>query len=53
MSAAEGFGAIAHEHKRFGADVGDLVVVLGAEENDLILLDDSLFALEAFDRRFP
>ena len=44
MGAAEGFGAIAHEHKRFGADVGDLIVVLGAEKNDLVFFDDALFA---------
>ena len=44
MGAAEGFGSVADEDERFGADVGDLVVILGAEKNDLVFLDDALFA---------
>ncbi len=32
VSAAEAFGAVAHEHERLAADVGDLVVILGAEK---------------------
>jgi hypothetical protein len=44
MGAAECFGAIAYQHQWLGADVGDLVVVLGAEKYDLVLSDDALFA---------
>src|SRR4030095_3361985 len=50
VGAAEGFGAVAHENERLGADVGDLIVVLGAEKNDFVFFDDSLFTLESFDR---
>jgi hypothetical protein len=47
MRAAEGFRAIAHEHKRLRSDVGDLIVILCPEKNDLIFLDDPLFSLES------
>src|SRR5215468_6804049 len=50
MGAAEGFRTIPHEHERFGSHVGDLVVILRAEKNDLVFLDDPLLAFYPFDR---
>src|SRR5215470_635928 len=52
MGAAEGFGTIAHEDKGFGSHVGDLIVILGAEEDDLVFSDDALVPLYPFDRSF-
>jgi hypothetical protein len=45
VGAAERFGAISHQHKGLGSDIGNLVVVFGAEKDDLVFLDDSLFTL--------
>lgn len=52
MGPAEGFGAITHEDKQLGPDVGDLVVILGSEKHDLVFFDDALVALKSFDRSF-
>src|SRR5262245_31232888 len=52
MGATEGFGAIADQDKKLGSDVGNLIVVLCAEKDDLIFADDSFFALQSFDRGF-
>ncbi len=43
VGAAERFRAVAHQHKGFGSDIGYLVVVFGAEKDDLVFLDDTLF----------
>jgi hypothetical protein len=45
MGAAERFGTVAHEHKRLGADVGDLVIILCGEKDDLVFLDNPFFSL--------
>ena len=52
VGAAERLGTVAYEHERFSADVGDLIIVFGAEKDDLIFLQNPLFAFEAFDRCF-
>jgi hypothetical protein len=52
MGAAEGFGAIADQHQRLRSDVGDLVLILRAEKDDLIFFDDALFSLESLDGCF-
>ena len=46
----EWFGAIAEEDQRFGSDIGKLIVVLSGEKDDLVLLNNSLCAINAFDR---
>src|SRR5262249_31028362 len=47
---AKGLRAIAEEYQRFGADIGKLIVVLSVEKDDLVLLNNSLCAINAFDR---
>src|SRR5262249_3639853 len=52
MGATESFGAIADQDEGLGSDVGNLIVVLCAEKDDLIFFNDAFFALESFDGRF-
>src|ERR1044071_5883804 len=49
VSAAKSLGAIPNEHERLGAEIGNLVVVLGAEEDDLVFADDALCAFDSLD----
>ena len=43
MRSAERFGAISYQHEGLRSHVGELVVILCAEKNDFIFLDDALF----------
>src|SRR5262247_2284336 len=52
MGATESFGAIADQDQRLGSDVGNLIVILCTEKDDLIFSNDAFFALESFDGRF-
>src|SRR5262245_64222347 len=46
----ERFRAIAEEDQRFGSDIGKLVVIFSGEKDDLVLLNDSLRTINAFNR---
>src|SRR5262245_45653525 len=52
MGATEGFGAIADQNEGLDSDVGNLIVILCAEKDDLIFSNDAFFALESFHGRF-
>src|SRR5215510_2330369 len=52
MGATEGFGAIADQDEGLGSNVGNLIVILCAEKDDLIFSNDAFFALESFDGCF-
>src|SRR5215813_6806701 len=47
---AKGFRPIAEEYQRFGPDIGKLIVVLSGEKDDLVFPNNSLSAINAFNR---
>src|SRR5262245_22026706 len=44
--------AIAEQYQRFGSDIGKLIVILSGQKDDLVLVNDSLRTINAFDRAF-
>src|SRR6516165_6347774 len=50
MRATEGFRAVSDQDQRFSSDIGDLVIILGAEKYDLVFLDHPLIAFDSLDR---